>query len=89
MSNFQFVTYFSHRLGLTVEKSGTFLHFPNGVEVDGLGNNHDKGHECEKEKCQEHRVPSSVSLALLDGRAAFLSFIPQKRSRGIYLQYKY
>ena len=29
-------------------KSGTFLHFPNGVEVDGLGNNRDKGHEGEK-----------------------------------------
>ena len=35
-------------IGLTVGKSGTFLHFPYGVEVDGLGNNHVKGHECEK-----------------------------------------
>ena len=29
-------------------KMGTFLHFPNGDEADGLGNNNDKGHEGEK-----------------------------------------
>ena len=41
-------TDFSNPLGLTVEKSGIFLPFPNGVEVNGPGNDHDKRHECEK-----------------------------------------
>lgn len=43
-----FFTYFSHMLGLTVEKSGTLLSFPNGVEVNGPGNKHDKRNKCEK-----------------------------------------